>query len=213
MKDYTFGNVTYKQNFILGYTREENNRYLVAHYASGRIETYENNLGNEQGLLKRMATQIEIANNAVHNGIIDYSKTNLRDYLKMYSMADMVLEDLGSITTHDKIDRLNYLKNYFMVQSVIKDIDKNKLLLDNMNYLNAALAYDMRWTLKLPFPLHDKLVWGNLAKGIGSFRFTLNEADAFTLKEIELILETLKYYNSEDSRFPKRELVRKEEQV
>lgn len=205
MKDYTFGDERYKKNFILYYTREENNRYLVAHYASGRIEIYENNLGNERGLLKRMGTQIEIANHAVHNGIVDYSKTNLRDYMKMYSMADRVLKDLGNDPTEIKINRLNYLKNYFMVQSVIKDIDKNKLLLDNVEYINEALAYSQDWTTRLPYDLQQFLVREK-------YKFSVNSADALTTSDIANILDIAEYYSMMDVHFPKRELVRKEEQ-
>lgn len=184
MKDYTFGNETYKQNFILYYTREENNRYLVAHLANGKIETYENTLSNERALLKRMGIQIEIANKMVHSETIDYSKIHF----------------------------FEYLKKYVMVQSVLKDIEKNKLILDNADYINEALAYDKEWTRRLPLYLQDHLLWGSPIKGFGSFHFTLNEADAFTLGEITTILETADHYCMLDSLFPKRKLINNNEE-
>ena len=84
MKDYTFGDTEYKKRFILNYMEDEKNHYLVAHLADGNKQIYDNNPQNEKMLLEYMEEQVKRASTEISKVEIDYTNTNILQYLKKY---------------------------------------------------------------------------------------------------------------------------------
>lgn len=174
MKDYSFGDKEYQKDFILNYQIIEDGIYMIVHFANRRKEKWLNTVSNQEYVLRKMKKQINEAYEKLHHSTIDYSAMSLWDYMA----------------------------TYMAMKLKAKDIEKNKLLLENLDYFNKALVYDRWWTFQLDLYLQDRLIWNH-------FSFTLNRADEFTLKELRAILQSIEAYSETHKDFPKRELVPK----
>lgn len=86
------------------------------------------------------------------------------------------------------INRARGLKSYIAIKTKVKDIEKNKLFMDNLEHINQCLHAGALWKLYLPFYLQDWSVWEKE-------NLSLNEADCFSLREVQSIVNSAEQYS------------------
>ena len=137
---------------------QEEQNRFILNY--GKTSFLENNCENEKKVLAKMQEQINVAHEQVHRLSTNTTSTNW----------------------------MHCLWSYIAIKSKIKDIDKNKLFMDNLNHINRCLQSGALWKLYLPFYLQDRLVWEK------DF-LTLNDADCFSLREVQAIVNSAEQYS------------------
>lgn len=171
MKDYSFGDKKYQKNFILHSSVTDDYKNIIVYLASGEIRKIPNTVQNQRKIHAKMKEQIQIAYDIVHGSIVDYSSFNI----------------------------MEYIKRYINVKSRLNDIDKNKIFLDSLEYINRALAYDKYFAMCLPFHLQKHFIFRNLP-------FTLDDADCFNIKGVKKILEVIDIYGKQNTHFREKVL-------
>ena len=157
MKDYTFGEREYKENFILNYTLWENNTYLIVRFADGHKAAYKNTIDNKKMILERMKKQVLKAD--------EYTK-NIK-------------------VKHTKMNILRYLRMYLMVKTKMNDIEKNKLIIENIDCINYILDTGIHYFFDIPIYIERRITWKD---------FNLNSADKFSLDEVKQIMSSVSDY-------------------
>ncbi len=166
MKDYSFGDKEYQKNFILYSRVIEDYKIIIVYLASGEIRKIPNTVQNQRKIHAKMKEQIQIAYDIVHGSIVDYSSFNI----------------------------MEYIRRYINMKSRLNDIDKNKIFLDSLDYINRALAYDKYFAMCLPFHLQKHFIFRKSS-------FTLDDADCFNIREVKKILEVIDIYGKQNTYF------------
>lgn len=172
MKDYSFGDKKYQEQFILKSYVTEDYDYIIVHFANGKKEKWPNTCENQRFLLERKKDQIQKAYDVVQSfQNTDYSGTNI----------------------------FEYIKNYISIGSKANDVIKNKIWLDNLEYIKKALLYDMHWVLDCSIHMQNRFIWN-----WKQLPLTVDTADEFTLKEINDMLHYIDEQSKTYVKFPKR---------
>lgn len=158
MKDYSFGDREYQKRFILRSNISEDHKYIIVYYASGEIHKFPYTYEMFQKIEERKKEQIQKAYEVVHSSTIDYGNVKF----------------------------IEYIKRYIAIKLKAKDIDKNKVFLDSLEYMNKALR-DISWLDKIPIHLQEYFLWDSARRNV-----VLDDADYFSLKDVNIIVSTIK---------------------
>ena len=147
MKNYTFDEIKEK-SFICYYEKTKEN--IIIHNADGSIEEIPNIIHNEQNILNRMKSQIELAEDfqkyikkiLISNSLVGVSAV-------VFIALQTYLNNIGETTLPSDISVFIALISSIMVSYGIKDsianledYNKNKMFLDNEELLNNYFKDD-----------------------------------------------------------------------
>ncbi|MCH5167239.1 MAG: hypothetical protein J1F35_05025 [Erysipelotrichales bacterium] len=163
MKDYSFGDKEYRKTFIKKYRVSNDKTQYIIYYADGSIRHVDRTPESRQQITEIMKQQIEAA----------YSRISNRDSVSHYQGEDI----------------LAYLVEVLAIKLKEKDIIKNKLFADNLDFINELIRNrDLAWTNNLSLWLQDQIIWP-WNKRENGYEFTLSSADMFSLGDVkELVM-------------------------
>ena len=162
MKDYSFGDKDYQQNFILRSELSKDYKSIIVYYANGEVRSFPNHYYTLELIEKKKREQIERAYSILHE-----------------------------ITTEDNENLTRTIQRYIAIKLKAKDIEKNKIFLDNLEAINETLRINHEIVLHFHMFLQNRFIWGLDYPGEPYGAVTslcLDDADKFTLKEVKEIV-------------------------
>ena len=198
MQDYSFGDKQYQREFILNYEPAENGSSLLLYYADNSIDYKKNTAENIFEIEQIMASQINRAHALLHNSIIDYSEVN---------KIEGIMQLVGTVSPEDlkkyDVNLLNEIKQFLAIKAKEKDIEKNKLILDNQEYFKQITQdrYLSQWVYGMPWRYQWRYMFGTDEER----EISLTTADRLKLKEVQKVYAAAKRYSDSFYDLPKSE--------